>query len=85
MQKLDHRFGDDGEFWMSFDDFRQKFTRVHRTRLFDKKWVVVQQWAPIHVPWISGYLKTKFLIHIKKEGPIVVVLSQVSYYVEPYA
>jgi hypothetical protein len=77
MQKLNHRFGDDGEFWMSFDDFRQKFSKVHRTRLFDKKWAIVQQWTSTHVSWIPGFVKTKFCFEIKKEGPIVIVLSQV--------
>jgi hypothetical protein len=80
MQKLNHRFGDDGEFWMSYDSFRQKFCTIHRTRLFDKQWVVVQRWVAVHVSWIPGYLRTKFVVEIKKEGPVVVVLSQVSSY-----
>lgn len=76
MNKLNHRFGDDGEFWMSYDDLRSKFDMLDRTRLFDHEWTVVQQWTSVNVSWVSGYLNTKFLIEIKKAGPTVFVLSQ---------
>jgi hypothetical protein len=78
MTKLNHRFGDDGEFWMSFNDFCHKFQTLHRTRLFGKEFFVVQQWTVVHISWVHGYLKTKFIIEIKKEGRVVVVLSQAS-------
>jgi hypothetical protein len=77
MNKLNHRFGDDGEFWMSYDDLRSKFDMLDRTRLFDHEWTVVQQWTSVNVSWVSGYLNTKFLVEIKKAGPTVFVLSQV--------
>jgi hypothetical protein len=77
MKKLNHRFGDDGEFWMSFKDFCRKFNVINRTRLFDEQWTVVQQWTSVHVSWVIGYLKTKFVVEVKKEGPVVVVLRQV--------
>lgn len=76
MNKLNHRFGDDGEFWMSYDDLRSKFDMLDRTRLFDHEWTVVQQWTSVNVSWVSGYLNTKFLVEIKKAGPTVFVLSQ---------
>lgn len=76
MNKLNHRFGDDGEFWMSYDDLRSKFNMLDRTRLFDHEWTVVQQWTSVNVSWVSGYLNTKFLVEIKKAGPTVFVLSQ---------
>jgi hypothetical protein len=52
---------------------------INRTRLFDKNWSVVQQWTSVHVSWVIGYLKTKFVVEVKNEGPVVVVLRQVSY------
>jgi len=78
MKKLNHHFGDDGEFWMSFRDFTRKFNVINRTRLFDESWIVVQQWTSVHVSWVIGYLKTKFIVEVKSEGPVVVVLRQVS-------
>jgi hypothetical protein len=77
MKKLNHRFGDDGEFWMSYTDLCRKFYTLHRTRLFDDDWFVVQQWTSVFVSYVSGYLKTKFVIEVKKAGTVVIVLSQV--------
>jgi hypothetical protein len=77
MKKLNHRFGDDGEFWMSYSDLCRKFETLHRTRLFDDGWFVVQQWTSIAVSYVSGYLTTKFIIDVKKPGTVVLVLSQV--------
>jgi hypothetical protein len=77
MEKLKHRFGDDGLFWMSYDDLRQRFNLLDRTRLFDKNWTVVQKWTSVSVAWVTGYLNTKFLVEIKKNGPTVFVLCQV--------
>ena len=77
IKKLNHRFGDDGEFWMSYNDLCRKFETLHRTRLFDDTWVVVQQWTSVNVSWVSGYLTTKFVIEIHKAGTVVIVLSQV--------
>lgn len=77
MKKLDYRFGDDGLFWMSYDDIRKRFDLIDRTRLFDKDWTVVQNWTSVSVAWVTGYLNTKFLVEIKKAGPTVFVLCQV--------
>jgi hypothetical protein len=77
MQKLDYRFGDDGVFWMSFDDMLRNFSNLHRTRLFGKGWTVTQRWTSVNVSWVTGYLNTKFSVEIKKPGPVVFVLSQV--------
>ncbi|KAH8660922.1 hypothetical protein BGZ60DRAFT_381562 [Tricladium varicosporioides] len=76
MNKLNHRFGDDGEFYMSFQDFTRKFNTIDRTRLFDKNWVVNQHWTSVSVSWISSFLATKFLIEVEKDGPVVLVLRQ---------
>lgn len=77
MNKLNYRFGDDGMFWMSYDDLRKRFDLLDRTRLFDKDWTVVQRWTSVSVAWVTGYLNTKFQVEIKKAGPTVFVLCQV--------
>ncbi|KAL9131646.1 MAG: hypothetical protein Q9217_000457 [Psora testacea] len=76
MQLLDHRFGDDGMFWISYDDLLRKYSEFERTRLFDKDWMITQQWTTVNVPWSADYNDTKFSITITKKGPLVIVLSQ---------
>ncbi|KLU81664.1 calpain-9 [Magnaporthiopsis poae ATCC 64411] len=76
LKKLGHVFGDDGVFWMSFRDMLDKFKYMHRTRLFDEKWTVVQQWTNVDISWVTGYLQSKFLLEIKKGGLVVISLSQ---------
>ncbi|KAK4222485.1 cysteine proteinase [Podospora fimiseda] len=78
LNKLDHRFGDDGVFWMSYNDMLETFFFIHRTRIFDDKWTVIQQWTSLNVGWVVGYLNTKFIIEVKKGGTVVVVLSQLN-------
>ncbi|KAK0674419.1 putative calpain [Cercophora samala] len=75
-KKLNHTFGDDGVFWMSYADMLETFLFIHRTRLFDERWTVVQQWTSVSVGWVAGYLNQKFVIDVKKAGTVVVVLSQ---------
>lgn len=77
MDKLNHKFGDEGRFWMSYDDLLHNFESLDRTRLFRKEWTVVQRWTGIHVSWVTGFLNTQFLVKIKKRGLTVFVLSQV--------
>lgn len=76
MEKLDHRFGDDGMFWMSYDDLCKRFYKLDRTRLFDDEWTVVQTWTSMSIAWVTSYLNTKFVVEIKKAGPTVFVLCQ---------
>ncbi|KAH7133348.1 hypothetical protein B0J13DRAFT_587619 [Dactylonectria estremocensis] len=76
IQKMRHDFGDDGIFWMSYDDVLEHFKWIYRTRLFDQRWNVVQQWTSIKVSWLTGYLKTRFIIEVKEEGMVVLALSQ---------
>ncbi|KAI0128818.1 calpain family cysteine protease [Xylariales sp. AK1849] len=76
LKKMDHKFGDDGLFWMSFKDMLDTFMFIHRTRLFDERWTVVQQWTAANVSWVTGYLQTKFQIEVNKAGLVVVVLTQ---------
>lgn len=49
---------------------------LDRTRLIDSHWTVVQRWTSVPVAWITGYLATKFVVEIKKAGPVVFVLAQ---------
>jgi CTP:phosphocholine cytidylyltransferase-like protein len=63
---------------MSFKDMLDNFMYIHRTRLFDKRWTVVQQWTSTNITWVTGYLQNKFELEVKKAGPVVIVLAQVS-------
>ena len=76
MKKLDHKFGDDGVFWISYKDLLRTYQHFDRTRLFGPEWTVSQQWTSVNVPWSVDYLDTKFKIHLAKGGPVVIVLSQ---------
>lgn len=76
MIKLEHTFGDDGVFWISYKDFLKHFPSINRLRLFDKEWQVAQQWTSVNVPWTVDYLDTKFQFTLDQKAPVVVVLSQ---------
>lgn len=76
MQALNHKFGDDGMFWISYEDLLRKYSNFERTRLFDKDWTITQQWTTVNVPWSADYNDTKFSVTLTKRSPIVIVLSQ---------
>lgn len=76
MIKLQHTFGDDGIFWISYKDFLKHFHHINRVRLFTKEWKIAQQWTCVNVPWTVDYLDTRFEITVTERGPLVVVLSQ---------
>ncbi|KAK5169004.1 uncharacterized protein LTR77_006313 [Saxophila tyrrhenica] len=76
MTKLNHTFGDDGIFWISYKDFLKHFPSINRVRLFNKDWQVAQQWTSVNVPWTVDYLDTKFQFTISDKCPVVIVLSQ---------
>jgi len=76
MQLLDHKFGDDGMFWMSYEDLLRRYSSFDRTRLFGPEWRMAQQWTTIDVPWTADYNDTKFSITVTKRSPIVITLSQ---------
>ncbi|KAI4255206.1 MAG: hypothetical protein LQ352_002687 [Teloschistes flavicans] len=76
MELLNHRFGDDGMFWISYKDFLRKYQSLDRTRLFGPEWQVTQQWTTANVPWSADFNDTKFDLTITRPGPVVIVLSQ---------
>ncbi|KAI7786764.1 calpain family cysteine protease [Diaporthe eres] len=76
LQKLDHKFGDDGSFWISYDDLLKKYQAFDRTRLFDSSWKVASIWTTLNVPWTLDYHDTKFAFSLLKTGPVVIVCSQ---------
>ena len=76
LEKLGHRFGDDGDFWIAYEDLLRKFQAFDRTRLFDAEWRVVQVWTNLSVPWTLDYHDTHFVFSLKESGPVVLVLSQ---------
>ena len=77
LDKLEFKFGDDGLFWMSYEDLLKRFELLDRTRLFDSAWTVVQSWTSVSVGWVTGYLNTKFSVEVKKKGLTVFQLCQV--------
>ena len=76
MHELNHKFGDDGMFWISYEDLLDKFSFFERTRLFDPSWIVAQQWTTVDVPYSADYNDIKFQMTITRKGPVVIVLSQ---------
>ncbi|CAJ2502977.1 Uu.00g103710.m01.CDS01 [Anthostomella pinea] len=74
--KLNHRFGDDGNFWISYDDLLRKYQAFDRTRLFGPEWKVTSLWTTLSVPWTLDYHDTYFTFSLAKTGPVVLVLSQ---------
>ncbi len=76
LQKLGHRFGDDGAFWISYEDHLRKYQAFDRTRLFGDDWKVASIWTTVTVPWTLEYNATKFVFTLEREGPVVLVLSQ---------
>ncbi|KAI1823472.1 hypothetical protein F4861DRAFT_531595 [Xylaria intraflava] len=76
LTKLNHRFGDDGNFWISYKDLLRKYQSFNRTRLFGADWKVTSVWATVSVPWKSDYHDTYFAFSLAKTGPVVLVLAQ---------
>ena len=76
MELLNHRFGDDGQFWISYTDLLREYSSFDRTRLFGSDWQITQQWTTVDVPWSADYNKTKFSVTLTKRSPVVIVLSQ---------
>ncbi|ETS84658.1 hypothetical protein PFICI_02683 [Pestalotiopsis fici W106-1] len=74
--KLNHRFGDDGAFWISYSDLLRKFQAFDRTRLFNTDWKITSLWTTLPISWTLDYHETLFAFSITKTRPVVIVLSQ---------
>ncbi|KAF7531101.1 hypothetical protein G7054_g9202 [Neopestalotiopsis clavispora] len=74
--KLNHRFGDDGAFWISYPDLLRKFQAFDRTRLFNDDWKITSEWTTLPISWTLDYHETLFAFSITKTRPVVIVLSQ---------
>ncbi|KAK4143212.1 calpain-D [Dichotomopilus funicola] len=75
-EELGHQFGSDSVFWISYDDMLRKYQHFDRTRLFrDPDWRCCQRWIGVDVEWKPQYHE-KFHIKLTREGPLVIVLSQ---------
>ena len=75
--ELNHKFGSDSVFWISYEDLLRKYQHFDRTRLFMDcpDWRITQKWISVEVPWKAEF-EQKFKIVLKKESPVVLVLSQ---------
>ncbi|KAL3417343.1 Calpain-9 [Phlyctema vagabunda] len=76
-QELNHKFGNDSVFWISYNDLLRKYQHFDRTRLFmdSPDWRLTQSWVSVEVPWKAEF-EQKFKIVLKKESPVVLMLSQ---------
>ena len=76
MEKLNHRFGNDGSFYIEYSDLLLKYQAFERTRLFGPEWKVASSWTTLNVPWTYDYHDTHFSFILEYSGPVVIVLSQ---------
>lgn len=73
MENLGHR--DDGEFWMLYEFFLQKFKLVQCVRLLTCEWEATQKWILLNVSFVEEYHKTKFTLTVEKPSPVALILS----------
>ncbi|KAH0846361.1 hypothetical protein AYO21_07453 [Fonsecaea monophora] len=77
LTRLNHQFGDDGVFWMTYKDMLSKYKYIDRTRIFGPEWQVAQQWMSVQVPWSTlDYQTNHFSIVVPEDTDAVIVLSQ---------
>ncbi|KAL2753037.1 hypothetical protein ACRALDRAFT_2112723 [Sodiomyces alcalophilus JCM 7366] len=74
--ELNHHFGNDSSFWISYEDFLNKFQHIDRTRLFrDPDWRCCQRWIGVEAPWKPQY-NEKFQFTLTRDSPLVLTLAQ---------
>ncbi|KIX05846.1 uncharacterized protein Z518_03819 [Rhinocladiella mackenziei CBS 650.93] len=76
MHLLDHKFGNDGIFWISYEDLLKKYQHFDRTRIFGPEWNVTQCWTSVNVSWSAEYHSTKFSLTLERKARVVIVLAQ---------
>ncbi|EQC38800.1 hypothetical protein SDRG_03759 [Saprolegnia diclina VS20] len=76
MAALDHKFGDDGAFWMQYEDFIEEFTEIEQTRLYDANWFVNQEWIEYRSAWPAAWDQGLFQFSLSTDGPANVVLAK---------
>jgi hypothetical protein len=76
IKKLDYKFGNDGIFWLRYQDFLERFVQFWQTRLFTPEWNVSQHWTTVQVPWSGDYNDTSFEFVLSEPTQTVIVLSQ---------
>ncbi|KAJ3044236.1 hypothetical protein HDV00_002914 [Rhizophlyctis rosea] len=76
MEQLNHRFGDDGVFWMEYADFLKEWTVIDRTRLFDRTWSVASHWLEFAPSFPPEWGEVHFTLQFTKKTDAVIVLSQ---------
>lgn len=76
MQLLDHKFGNDGIFWISYEDLLKKYQHFDRTRIFGPEWNVTQCWTSMNVSWSAEYHSTRFSLTLAEKTRVVIVLAQ---------
>ncbi|EPQ56127.1 cysteine proteinase, partial [Gloeophyllum trabeum ATCC 11539] len=79
VDKLNHTFGNDGQFIMEYDDFMSTWSYVDRTKLFNRRWVYSFHWLNVSArprpsAWSPG--DVSFTVKIAKRTPAIFVLSQ---------
>ncbi|KAL3302603.1 calpain family cysteine protease [Colletotrichum asianum] len=75
LQKLNHKFGDDGAFWISYQDLLKKYNIFDVTRLFGPEWKVTSIWTTFSVPWTLDYHDTHFAFELSRPTSVVLVLA----------
>lgn len=73
---LDHKFGDDGSFWMTYADFLRTFSKIDRTRIFSSEWTIAQAWTLAEAQWPAAFSDRVFRITLTEASPVVIVLQQ---------
>ncbi|KAK0497318.1 hypothetical protein EDD18DRAFT_149737 [Armillaria luteobubalina] len=79
LPKLEHSFGDDGQFIMEYTDFLECWEQIDKTILFDAHRVMSSQWLhvtarPLPSAWTYG--DVSFTITLPAATKAVIVLSQ---------
>jgi hypothetical protein len=73
---LGHKFGNDGVFWISYEDLLARYSHFDRTRIFSDDWSTKQCWTTVDVGWEPDYHPTKFELVLKERSKVVIALSQ---------